>query len=197
MRAGDQEARRSLSAQIEAKSKEMAGIISNVLELMRLESGQFSLRLDWVMIEDLVSSSLQRLSTRLVDHPAEVHVPADLPPLHVDGSLVLQVFTNLLENAVRHTPAGTRIIVSAAPEGAFLRVNIDDTGPGLPPGDIERLFAKFHRGRDESSTGGAGLGLSICRAILKAHGGQIDASQRPGGGARLSFTLPVSRDGQP
>ena len=193
----DQEARRSLSAQIEAKSKEMAGIISNVLELMRLESGQFSLRLDWVMIEDLVSSSLQRLSTRLVDHPAEVHVPADLPPLHVDGSLVLQVFTNLLENAVRHTPAGTRIIVSAAPEGAFLRVNIDDTGPGLPPGDVERLFAKFHRGRDESSTGGAGLGLSICRAILKAHGGQIDASQRPGGGARLSFTLPVSRDGQP
>jgi two-component system sensor histidine kinase KdpD len=73
-----------------------------------------------------------------------------------------------------------------------VRVRIDDTGPGLPPGDLERLFAKFHRGRDESSAGGAGLGLSICRAILTAHGGQIDASQRPEGGARFSFTLPVS-----
>jgi two-component system sensor histidine kinase KdpD len=73
-----------------------------------------------------------------------------------------------------------------------MRVSIDDTGPGFPPGDLELLFAKFHRGRDESSAGGAGLGLSICRAILKAHGGQIEASQRSGGGARFSFTLPVS-----
>jgi two-component system, OmpR family, sensor histidine kinase KdpD len=188
----DPEARRSLSAQIEGKSKEMAEIISNVLDLIRLESGQFSLRLDSVMIEDLVNSALQRLSTRLLDHSVEVRFPADLPPAHVDGSLVLQIFTNLLENVVKHTPAGTKVIVTAALEGAFLRVNIDDTGPGLPPGDLERLFAKFHRGRDESSAGGAGLGLSICRAIVTAHGGQINASQRPGGGARFSFTLPLS-----
>jgi two-component system sensor histidine kinase KdpD len=188
----DEVARRSLSAQIEAKSKEMAEIISNVLDLMRLESGHLSLRLDWVMIEDLVNSALQRLSARLLAHSVEVQVPADMPPVHVDGSLVLQVFTNLLENVVKHTPAATRVIVSAAREGAFVRVSIEDTGPGLPPGDPERLFAKFHRGRDETSAGGAGLGLSICRAILTAHGGQIDASQRPGGGATFSFTLPLS-----
>jgi two-component system, OmpR family, sensor histidine kinase KdpD len=188
----DRVARRSLSAQIEAKSKEMAEIISNVLDLMRLESGHFSLRLEGVMIEDLVNSALQRLGTRLLEHSVTVQVPTDLPSVHVDGSLVLQVFTNLLENVVKHTPPGTRVIVSAIPESAFLRVSIEDTGPGLPPGDLERLFAKFHRGRDESSAGGAGLGLSICRAILTAHGGQIDASQRSGGGARFSFTLPLS-----
>jgi two-component system sensor histidine kinase KdpD len=188
----DAEARRSLSAQIEAKSKEMAEIISNVLDLMRLESGQFYLRLDWVMIEDLVNSALNRLTTDLLEHAVEVHVPPDLPPVRVDGSLLLQVFTNLLENVVKHTPAGTPAIITAAIEDAFLRITIDDTGPGLPPGDLERIFAKFHRGRDESSTGGAGLGLSICRAILAAHGGQIDASQRPGGGARFSFTLPLT-----
>jgi two-component system, OmpR family, sensor histidine kinase KdpD len=188
----DPQARRSLSAQIEEKSKEMAEIISNVLDLIRLESGQFSLRLDWVMIDDLVNSTLRRLGTRLLEHSVEVHIPKDSPPVHVDGSLVLQVFSNLLENVVKHTPAGTSIIVAAALEDTFLRVSIDDTGPGLPPEDIERLFAKFHRGRDESSAGGAGLGLSICRAIVMAHGGQIDASQRPGGGARFSFTLPVS-----
>jgi two-component system sensor histidine kinase KdpD len=188
----DEAARRSLSAQIEAKSKEMAEIISNVLDLMRMESGHFTLRRDWVTIEELVNSALQRMSTRLLTHCVEVHLPADLPPVHVDGSLVLQVFTNLLENVVKYTPAGTRAIISAAPEAAFVRVNIEDTGPGLPPGDLERLFAKFHRGRDESSAGGAGLGLSICRAILTAHGGQIEASQRMSGGARFSFTLPLS-----
>ncbi len=187
------EARRSLSAQIEGKSKEMAEIISNVLELMRLESGQLSLRRDAVMIEDLVNPALQRLRTRLHDHPVEVHVPPELPPVHVDGSLVLQVFTNLLENVVKYTPGGTRVSITVGLDGVFLRISVDDNGPGLPQGDHERLFAKFQRGRDESSAGGAGLGLSICRAIVAAHGGQIDASQRAAGGARFSFTLPVVR----
>jgi two-component system sensor histidine kinase KdpD len=188
----DPEARRSLAAQIEVKSKEMAEIISNVLDLMRLESGEFSLRLDWVMIEDLVSSALERLGARLAEHPVETRLPTDLPPVHVDSALMLQVFTNLLENVVKHTPRGTRATIEAVLEGPFVRVAIEDTGPGLPPGDLEQLFAKFHRGRDESSTGGAGLGLSICRAIVTAHGGRIDAGQRPGGGARFSFTLPVA-----
>jgi two-component system sensor histidine kinase KdpD len=190
----DPEARRSLSAQIEGKSKEMAEIISNVLDLMRLESGQVSLRCESVMLEDLVNSALQRLSTRLRDHPVKVNIPADLPTVNVDGSLVLQVFTNLLENVVKYTPADTSVTIAAVVEEAFLRISIDDTGPGLPAGDLNRLFAKFHRGRDESNAGGAGLGLSICRAIIAAHGGEIDASQRPGGGARFSFTLPLYQD---
>ena len=188
----DQQARRSLAAQIETKSREMTEIISNVLDLMRLESGQLSLRLDWVMVDDLVSSALERLGARLIDHPVESRVPTDLPPVHVDSALMLQVFTNLLENVAKHTPAGTHATVDAVLEDQFVRVSIEDTGPGLPGEDLEKLFAKFHRGRDESNAGGAGLGLSICRAIVTAHGGRIDASQRPGGGARFSFTLPVA-----
>ena len=186
----DAAARRALSAQIEGKSREMAEIISNVLDLMRLESGQVSLRLESVTMEDLVNPALQRLGSRLQDHPVEVRLAPNLPPVHVDGLLVLQVFTNLLENATKYTPAGTDISIAAVVEGVFLRVDIDDTGPGLPSGDFDRLFAKFHRGRDETSVGGAGLGLAICRAIVAAHGGRIEASQRPGGGARFSFTLP-------
>jgi two-component system sensor histidine kinase KdpD len=73
-----------------------------------------------------------------------------------------------------------------------VRVTVDDSGPGLPPGDPERLFAKFQRGRDEHNLGGAGLGLAISRAIVNAHGGQISAMQRPGGGARFTFTLPTA-----
>jgi two-component system sensor histidine kinase KdpD len=134
---------------------------------------------------------------RLLEHRVELQVPTELPPVHVDGSLVLQVFTNLLENAAKYTPPGTTVTIAAVLDGAHLRVNVDDSGAGLPPGDLERLFAKFHRGRDEGSAGGAGLGLSICRAIVRAHGGQIEARRRSCGGARFSFTLPISYDGRP
>lgn len=188
----DLEARRSLSAQIEGKSKEMAEVIANVLDLMRLESGQVSLRLESVAIEDVVNSALQRLSARLGEHPISIQMPSDLPPVQVDGPLVLQVFINLLENIAKYTPAATPISIAAALEGAFLLISIEDAGPGLPPGNVDVLFEKFHRGRDESSVGGAGLGLSICRAIVSIHGGRIYASRREGGGAIFSFTLPLS-----
>jgi two-component system sensor histidine kinase KdpD len=187
----DEDARRSLLARIAAKSREMATIIANVLDLMRLQNGQVSLRLDWVTMDDLVNSALRQRAAQLTEHPIELCIPTDLAPVRVDGSLLLQVFVNLLENAVKYTPAGTPVIISGIIEDSFLRITIDDQGPGLPPGDPERLFAKFHRGSEESSTGGAGLGLSICRAIITAHGGRITACQRPGGGARFSFTLPV------
>jgi two-component system sensor histidine kinase KdpD len=109
--------------------------------------------------------------------------------------LITQVFTNLLDNATKYAQAGALIQIGANAEGQAVRVTVDDNGPGLPPGDPERLFAKFQRGRDESSTGGAGLGLAICRAIVNAHGGRITATQRPGGGARFEFTLPAVEGG--
>jgi two-component system sensor histidine kinase KdpD len=126
-----------------------------------------------------------------VDHPVQVDLQAELPPVYVDGALMLQVFANLLENAAKHTPAQTRIIIRASAAPTAVRIVVDDTGPGLP-GDPDRLFEKFQRGRDESNTGGAGLGLAICRTIIKLHGGRIEAARRPGGGARFTFTLPVA-----
>jgi len=106
----------------------------------------------------------------------------------------VQVLTNLLDNVAKYTPAGTRVTISAAPEPdrTFVRVTVDDEGPGLPPGDPARLFDKFQRGNDEGSVVGVGLGLAICQAIVRAHGGEIEAERRPGGGARFSFTLPAT-----
>jgi two-component system sensor histidine kinase KdpD len=106
-----------------------------------------------------------------------------------------QVIGNLLENAARHTPAGTQIRVRAAAEGPLVRLTIEDNGPGLPAGDPERLFAKFHRGQEEGNTGGAGLGLAICRAIVNAQGGEIHASRSAAGGAQFTFTLPATEPG--
>jgi two-component system sensor histidine kinase KdpD len=188
----DAEARAQLARSIDVKAHEMSELISNVLDLMRFETGEVHLRRDWETVDDLVGTALARLAGPLIDRTVDVNIPADLPEVYVDAPLVTQVLVNLLENAGKHTPPGTRISVSADLDGASVDVAVEDSGPGLPPGDPERLFAKFQRGREESNTGGAGLGLAICRAVVNAHGGRIRASQRPGGGARFAFTLPTS-----
>ena len=173
----------------------MSELISNVLDLMRFEAGEVKLRRDWQTIDDLVGTALGRMGERVAGYTVDVKLPNDLPAVYVDGPLITQVFTNLIDNAIKHTPAGTRIQIGAAAEGQVVRVTVDDNGPGLPPGDPERLFAKFQRGRDEGSAGGAGLGLAICRAIVNTHGGHITATPRPEGGAHFEFTLPTAETG--
>ncbi len=187
----DDAARARLTASIEAKAQEMSEIISNVLDLMRFEAGEVKLRRDWHAVDDLLGTALGRLAERLTGYPVEVRLPNDLPAIHVDAALVVQVFVNLLENVTKHAPAGTRITLTADLDGAMLDVLVEDDGPGLPAGDPERLFGKFQRGRDESNAGGAGLGLAICRAIVNAHGGRISAARRPDGGARFIVAFPV------
>jgi two-component system, OmpR family, sensor histidine kinase KdpD len=109
----------------------------------------------------------------------------------VDAILIEQALSNLFENAAKYTPPGTAITLSAEIRQGEVVVSVEDAGPGLPDGDPEQLFAKFHRGSPESAVGGVGLGLAICKAIVRLHGGRIWAERRPGGGAIFSFTLPL------
>jgi two-component system sensor histidine kinase KdpD len=133
------------------------------------------------------------MEERLVKHPVDLELADHVPAVHVDANLIVQVFTNLFDNVVKYTPDGTRVHISAqADDYDFVRVRFDDEGPGLPEGHPERLFDKFQRGGDKGSIVGAGLGLAICRAIIRAHGGDIQASRRPAGGARFEFTLPTA-----
>jgi two-component system sensor histidine kinase KdpD len=159
---------------------------------MRFESGQVVLRRDWQTLDDLVGAAMQKLEPRLAGHSVELRIPPDLPHVHVDATLIAQVFANLLDNVAKYTPPGTHVSVSAAGDGRFVRVVVEDNGPGLPPGDPARLFDKFQRGAGEGTVVGVGLGLAICQAIVRAHGGQIEARRRTGGGARFEFTLPSS-----
>lgn len=188
----DEQTRLRLARSVEAKAREMSGLVSNVLDLMRFESGKVDLRRDWQTLDDLVGAALRELAERLTDYPVEVRLGHDLPPVYVDASLVVQVFANLLDNVAKYTPPGTRVLIVATPDDDFLRVRMDDEGPGLPLGDPARLFEKFQRGADEGTVVGVGLGLAICRAIVRAHGGDIEARARPGGGARFELTLPVT-----
>ena len=185
-------ARKSLASSIEEQAHEMSNLISNVLDLMRLESGRVELRRDTHAVEDLVGAALHRLEPRLQHHPVSIDLPDDLPGVSVDPVLVSQVLANLLENAAKYTPAGTRIRISAVAEAPMVRVMVEDEGPGLPPGDPRLLFEKFQRGSEESPVVGAGLGLAICSAIVAAHGGEIKAGQGTQRGARFEFTLPVA-----
>jgi two-component system sensor histidine kinase KdpD len=186
----DEATRFSLAHSIETKAREMSELVSNVLDLMRFESGHVVLRRDWETLDDLVGAALRRVEARLGGHSVDVRIASDLPPVHVDATLVAQVFANLFDNVAKYTPAGTRVSVSAVEDGPFVRVVVEDDGPGLPPGDPSRLFDKFQRGSGEGPVVGVGLGLAICQAIVRAHGGEIEAHRRAGVGARFEFTLP-------
>lgn len=183
--------RTSLARSIEEKAREMTDLIGNVLELTRLESGQLTLRLDWQSVEDMVNEALTRMRERLRHHEVRMKLAADLPAVKVDASLVVQALTNLLDNAAKYTPAGTRVTLEGIALEDAVRLVVADDGPGFPPGDVTRLLDKFQRGTGEGTIAGAGLGLSICRAIVLAHGGRIDVERPPGGGARIAFTLPT------
>ncbi|HYB64553.1 MAG TPA: sensor histidine kinase KdpD [Steroidobacteraceae bacterium] len=188
----DEATRVELARSIETTAREMSELVSNVLDLVRLESGQVALRRDWQTLDDLVGSALARYEERLAAHKVETRLPPDLPPVWVDATLIVQLFANLFDNVAKYTPPGTRVSVSAVPVGEFLQVSVEDDGPGLPAGDPARLFDKFQRGSEEGAVVGVGLGLAIAQAIVRAHGGEIEAQRREGGGARFVFTLPAT-----
>ncbi|KVN00749.1 MULTISPECIES: sensor histidine kinase KdpD [unclassified Burkholderia] len=178
----------------------MTGIVTNLLDMARLQAGSLQLKRQWSLLEETVGAALAACKRVLARHPARVRLPAGLPLLQMDAVLMERLFANLFENAAKYTPLDTPIEIGAEriidDSRPFVRVFVDDHGPGLPAGMEARIFEKFTRGEKESATPGIGLGLAICRAIVDAHGGKIGALNRPGPdgkveGARFWFTLPV------
>jgi two-component system, OmpR family, sensor histidine kinase KdpD len=176
---------------IQDEARRMSTLVSNLLDMARIESGEVKLNLQWQPVEEVVGSALHATQGMLKHHIVEVHIPRDLPLVHIDALLIERVLVNLLENASKYTPPGSGITLAAEVIEDQLSVSVSDNGPGLPAGREEAVFQKFTRGERESATPGVGLGLSICRAIVESHQGKIVAARRPGGGARFSFTLPL------
>ena len=121
----------------------------------------------------------------------DLRLAPGLPPLALDAVLIERVLCNLLANAARLTPPGSPLTIEASSTGELVEVALEDQGPGVPPGQRERIFDKFSRAHEESAGSGVGLGLSICRAIVEAHGGRIRVESGSAGGARFIFSLPV------
>jgi two-component system sensor histidine kinase KdpD len=176
---------------IQDEARRMSALVSNLLDMARIESGEVKLNLQWQPLEEVVGPALNAARAMLKQHVVEVNIPRDLPLVQFDALLIERVLVNLLENASKYTPPGSKITLAAQTVGDTLSVSVSDDGPGLAAGREEAVFQKFTRGERESATPGVGLGLAICRAIVESHQGKIVAMNRPGGGARFTFTLPL------
>jgi two-component system sensor histidine kinase KdpD len=208
-RGGQAEEAAAAEALVE-QARRTTRMVINLLEMARLRSGAVPLARDWLSLEELLGSARRDLAEVLLGRRVVAHWAQDLPLLRGDAVLLERVLVNLLDNAARHTPAGTAIDVSARVEagppaaGAEARswfvIEVADHGPGLPPGRIDVLFDAFERGAREMAVPGVGLGLAICRAIVEAHGGRIEARQRRSADGRVSgavFTLRLPHEAAP
>ncbi|MFI5183360.1 MAG: DUF4118 domain-containing protein [Vicinamibacteria bacterium] len=187
----DPEARRELTATIFEEADRLNRLVRNLLDMTRLQSGAVQVAREWHPLEEIVGSALNRLEPRLQGRPVVTHIADNLPLVALDGVLIEQVLVNLIENAVKYTPSGSPVEISAWRGDGEITVEVADQGAGVPPGEEERVFEKFHRIETRERPGGVGLGLTVCRGIVAAHGGRIWAENRPGGGAAFRFTLPL------
>jgi len=192
----DESQRKALLDTLLHEAGRMNRLIGNLLDLTRLSEGRVELRREWFALDEVIGAALARLRDALAQHPVALRIDDELPLLHGDEVMVEQVLANLLENVARHTPAGTAVELSAGIRGEAVEVVVRDHGPGFAAGEETRVFEKFHQARTEGAQSGFGLGLAICKAIVEAHGGTIDAANEPDGGAAFRFALPL-RAGAP
>jgi two-component system sensor histidine kinase KdpD len=183
----DQVSRMDLIQTIHEEADHLNRIMKNVLDMTRLESGAIQVNKEWQPLEEVVGAVINRLGDRLDDYPLSVKLQPNLPLVPFDSLLIEQVMINLFDNAIKHTPKGTALELSATESFYTVTVSLADRGPGIQAGEEERIFEKFVRG--SASGSGVGLGLAICRTIITAHGGRIWAESREGGGAVFRFTL--------
>ncbi|MEO8478623.1 MAG: DUF4118 domain-containing protein [Gemmatimonadota bacterium] len=179
---------------IHDEADRMNRLIGNLLEMVRLESGVVPVHATWQPVEEVVGTARHRVAERIASHPLTVALAHDLPLVFIDELLFEQVLVNLLDNAIRHTPVGTRIDIRGRVAGTQLEIEVADRGQGFTPTALGTDFSSFARGgmhEDRPSTAGLGLGLSICQGIMIAHGGTIRVRSRAGGGTALNLRLPL------
>ena len=186
----DAATRKELAQNIAEEAERLSGVVNNVLDLTKLESGTLEFHKELQPIEEVLGAALSRLEKRLVGRAVETRITPGLPMVRIDARLIEQVFMNLFDNALKYTPAGSLIEVSVSSDASSIIIEIADRGPGLPGDEPDRLFEKFYRG-EQKGREGFGLGLTICRGIIEAHGGHITAENRPEGGAVFRLTLPI------
>lgn len=191
---GDPLARSELVATIRDESERLASYIDNVLDVTRIRSGQIAPRLELVELADIVNAALRRKQKALGGHDVRVELPPDLPMLRLDLFLMEHALANVLDNAAKYAPAGSKLSIVAGMQNGNVVLDVIDSGSGIRAEHLERVFDAFFRGAgpDGRPAPGTGLGLAICRAFVEANGGSVTAlSAGPGRGATLRLCLPV------
>jgi two-component system sensor histidine kinase KdpD len=186
---------RDLGRSITKEAERLSRLVSNLLEVTRLESDTVQLNKQPYFVEELIGSALARLEQVLSRHKVITHNDDAQPLVLVDGVLIEQVLINLLENAAHYTPPGSTVTLSVLKQEASVLVSVADNGPGIPAGKEKKIFDKFYSINRNDAQKGTGLGLAICASIIKAHHGEIGVENLPNGGACFYFTLPIAVDG--
>jgi K+-sensing histidine kinase KdpD len=183
--------RTELLATARDESERLNRFVGNLLDMTRLEAGALRPRLELSDVQDVIGCAIAAMEKRLGSRDLTVDLPPELPLVPMDLVLMVQVLVNLLDNAVKYTPQQGPIEIAARCSEESLRLEVADRGPGLPEGDLPRIFDKFYRTPVPEGVGGTGLGLSICKGIVEAHGGSIHAENREGGGLKVVIVMPV------
>jgi two-component system sensor histidine kinase KdpD len=187
----DDESRHSLIQTAREEADRLNRLVGNLLDMTRLEAGALHLHREEGDVQDLVGSTLEQFGSRLDDRTIDIDLPDDLPLVPMDFVLMEQVLLNVIDNALKYSPAGSPIGIRSHVEDSSLIISIEDRGIGIPPEDLERVFDKFYRVQRPNNVSGTGLGLSISKGIVEAHGGRIQAENKPGGGAIITIRLPL------
>jgi two-component system sensor histidine kinase KdpD len=183
--------RKDLVETIHTAADQLQRLVTNLLDVTRLESGVVEVKKEWIPMEELVGMSLERLTRILGAREINVEIPPKLPLVPMDPILMEQVLVNLLENASKFSPADQPIEIRAWATERAVTLTISDHGHGLPEGLEEKIFDKLVKAENPHGRPGAGLGLTICKGIVEAHGGWIQGSNRPQGGAQFLVSLPL------
>lgn len=195
----DAAARHELLAAVEEETDQLNQLVGNLLEMSRIEAGALKPQRQWNVLADIVNQTLRRLQRASAGHRLEIDVSEDLPLVLVDDAQISQVFINLIGNSLKYAPPGTAIGIRAqVKDRHWLMVSVANQGPQVAAQDLERIFDKFHRVTAADRVTGAGLGLSICKGIIEAHGGRIWAENLPASDPftfAFHFILPLSPDG--
>jgi two-component system phosphate regulon sensor histidine kinase PhoR len=191
----DEAAARGFLERMNVEVDGMTQLVRELLELSRIESGRVSLKIEPVSVEALLEPAVERLRPQAerADLSLQVLLPAEAPLVLADADRIGQVLLNLIHNAIKFTPAGGTITVAAVSRDGQMAVQVADTGVGIPPDDLARIFERFYKADKARSSGGTGLGLAIAKHLVQAHGGAIWAENRTGHkGALFTFTLPLA-----
>ncbi len=188
----DPSTRQQLLTEVSEESDRLARLVENLLAMTRLDSGRITPAKEWFPLEDVIGSALGRLKKQARGRKIDKHIPADLPPVPLDGVMIEQVLFNLVDNALKYSPVDAPVEISVSAGADEVVIEVADRGPGLAANETRAVFEKLYRGTAAAGNArGAGLGLAIAQAIVQVHGGRIWAANRPGGGAVFTFTLPL------
>jgi two-component system sensor histidine kinase KdpD len=182
--------------EIQSANRRLERIVTNLLDMTRIESGRLPLNAEWSDVRDLLESAANQVANEISRERIKINMADDLPLVRLDFGLMEQALCNLVVNAAEHSPAASPIELTAALDDGALVVRVSDRGTGLAAGEEKKVFEKFYRGAG-ARPGGTGLGLSIVQGIARAHHGEASAASNPTGGATFAIRVPVETSGRP